>query len=189
MLTAIFLHGHLGERYGKKLELEVDNVAEAIALLRANFATFAQDVIGHSYRVWVGKTNVSRDELTNPAKGQDIHIVPVIAGAGGGLGRFFGIILGVVLIAVDFFTDYAFGGGYLTKVGIGLIAGGVISMIFAPSLPKISMATNEPVEKKVSRYFNGSVNTVGQGNPVPILYGRLLVGSQVISGGFSDADS
>jgi predicted phage tail protein len=32
-----------------------------------------------------------------------------------------------------------------------------------------------------SYLFNGPVNTTEQGNPVPVLYGRLIVGSQVVS--------
>ena len=36
--------------------------------------------------------------------------------------------------------------------------------------------------------FNGSVNTVGQGHPVPVGYGRLRVGSCVISAGIDTVD-
>ena len=41
-------------------------------------------------------------------------------------------------------------------------------------------AGNQP-----SLAFDGAVNTMGQGGPVPLGYGRLLVGSQIISVGFS----
>ena len=41
-------------------------------------------------------------------------------------------------------------------------------------------AENEP-----SLAFDGAVNTMGQGGPVPLGYGRLLVGSAIVSVGFS----
>lgn len=186
MLTAVFLHGHLGEKYGAKLMLDVECVAGAIALLKANFADFARDMIGHGnrYRIWVGRANIGRGELHNPAHGQDIHIVPFVAGAGGN-SNVINIILGIVLIVVDFFTDYA-SGGLLTNTGIGMIVGGVAGLIFAPR--KLSIAGLNVGEKKASRYFNGPINVTAQGNPVPVLYGRLVVGSQVISGGLSADD-
>lgn len=190
MLTAVFLHGHLGQKYGRRFDLDVSSVAEAVALLKANFAHFARDVIGagNRYRVWVGKTTIGAEDLRNPLQGQEVHIVPVIAGAGGDT-NIFKIIIGIVLIVVDFFTDYAFGGGYLTNLGIGLIVGGVAGMVFASSTRRIKMSSTESPDNQASKYFSGPVNTVGQGNPVPILYGRLRIGSQVVSGGFTDRDS
>jgi len=36
--------------------------------------------------------------------------------------------------------------------------------------------------------FNGPVNTTAQGNPVPLLYGELFVGSSTISAGIYSED-
>lgn len=221
MLTAIFLHGHLAEKYGSRFDLDVENVAGAISLLKANFAEFARDVIGHSYRVWVGKNNVGRDELMSPAKGRDIHIVPVISGAGGldssrvgfigpkksnatgfllgphnfpaesKIGQVVRIIVGIVLVVVGIIFSEFGGIAWGVYPGLGLIFGGVSDYITFSSLKKLTHSITEPAGsggKTVSRYFNGAVNNVGQGNPVPILYGRMLVGSQVVSGGLSDGD-
>lgn len=216
MLTAIFLHGALGEKYGERLSLDVDSVAQAIALLRANFAEFARDVIGQGnrYRVWVGKTNIGRRELGNPTKGQDIHIVPVVSGSGGGdfpvpwkksnaagfligphlfpadsqMGQVVRVIVGVVLIVVGIIF-WEFGGlAWGVSPGIGLVIGGISDYLTFSSLKKLRLEHSERGAEKRSAYFNGPVNTVGQGNPVPILYGRLRVGSQVVSGGLSDQD-
>ncbi len=188
MLTAVFLHGHLGEKYGKKLMLDVECVAGAVALLKANFSSFARDLIGRGnrYRVTVGKSAIGKRELANPANGQDIHIVPIIAGSGGNNGVF-NIIAGIVLIIVGVLLEGS-DGGYLIQAGVGMLIGGVISYISYSSMPKVSLAGVAQGEKKGSRYFNGPINVTAQGNPVPVLYGRLLVGSQVISGGFSDEE-
>ena len=42
---------------------------------------------------------------------------------------------------------------------------------------------SERPENKPSYSFNGAVNTTAQGHPVPVGYGRLVVGSAVISAG------
>lgn len=222
MLTAIFLHGHLAEKYGHRFDLDVENVAGAIALLKANFSEFARDVIGHSYRIWVGKNNVGREELIAPVKGRDVHIVPVVSGAGGldssrvgfigpkksnatgfltgphnfpsesKIGQVVRVIVGIVLVIVGIIFSEFGGIAWGVYPGLGLIFGGVSDYITFSSIRELSGAITEPGSdggEMLSRYFNGPVNTVGQGNPVPVLYGRLRVGSQVVSGGLSDADA
>ena len=44
---------------------------------------------------------------------------------------------------------------------------------------------NEKPENTPSTYFDGAVNTTAQGHPVPIGYGKLIVGSAVISAGLT----
>jgi predicted phage tail protein len=68
----------------------------------------------------------------------------------------------------------------LYSVGTAMILGGVSQMI-APT-PKAA-EPYEPPENKPSYSFNGAVNTTAQGHPVPVGYGRLIVGSAVISAG------
>ena len=36
--------------------------------------------------------------------------------------------------------------------------------------------------------FNGPVNTTAQGNPVPVIYGEMIVGSATISAGIYSED-
>ena len=48
--------------------------------------------------------------------------------------------------------------------------------------PKATEPSERP-ENKPSYSFNGAVNTTAQGHPVPVGYGRLIVGSAVISAG------
>jgi predicted phage tail protein len=48
--------------------------------------------------------------------------------------------------------------------------------------PKTPGTPDRP-ENKPSYVFDGPINTAAQGNPVPVCYGRLIVGSQVISAG------
>jgi len=49
-------------------------------------------------------------------------------------------------------------------------------------------AKNEPADNQTSYIYNGAVNVTAQGNPVPICYGRMRVGSVVVTAGISTAD-
>jgi predicted phage tail protein len=65
-----------------------------------------------------------------------------------------------------------------------MIIGGVIQLLTpVPKGSAANTAANAP-----SYVFNGAVNTQAQGNPVPLLYGRMIVGSAVISAGISAED-
>jgi predicted phage tail protein len=62
--------------------------------------------------------------------------------------------------------------------------GGVIQMLSPQQMPK----SGESANNGASYNFTGPVNTTAQGNPVPVLYGRMIVGSAVISAGIVAED-
>jgi predicted phage tail protein len=65
----------------------------------------------------------------------------------------------------------------MTYVGVSLALQGVSEM-----LSPLPVKPEEP-EQLQSTSFSGVVNTSKVGSPVPIAYGRLFVGSSVISSG------
>jgi predicted phage tail protein len=176
-MIAVKLYGHLGKRFGRVHRLDIRTPAEAIRALSANFSDFSAYLRAHSapgYRVITDSGERGIEQLHDPMGGASIKIVPLIAGAGNGVGQF---ILGAVLVAADIFMFHT---GYLTHIGIAMMVGGVSQMLFAPPVPQ---GPNNGKGNLPSYAFSGPVNTTAQGNPVPVCYGRLLVGSQVISGG------
>lgn len=192
-MKTIILLGELGKRYGRRHLLDVKSPAEAVRALCANFKDFGQFVAASSernvgYRVLNMREDVSEDELHNPAS-QRITIAPVVAGAGGSVGK---ILLGAALIAASFLVPglgavTLFGTTTLAtvafSVGVSLALGGVAQML-APQ-PKFE---GPDEEQQPSYVFNGPVNTTAQGQPVPVGYGRMIVGSAVISAGISVED-
>ena len=62
------------------------------------------------------------------------------------------------------------------SMGVGLLLAGVASMLM-PEPPEGSGA-----ESAQNYLFSGPVNNVKQGGPVPLVYGRAIVGSTTISG-------
>ncbi|WP_323154868.1 tail assembly protein [Pseudomonas alvandae] len=133
---------------------------------------------GMRYAVFVGRTNIGEGDLDKPAGLDVIRIVPVIAGSKrAGLLQ---TIIGVVLIALSPFTN-----GATLAPGLALTAGGVIQML---SPQAKGLGTQDSPNNRPSYSFNGPVNTSVQGNPVPLLYGRMIVGSAVISAGIYSED-
>lgn len=188
-LRTVRLYGHLGERFGREHRFAVASAAEAVRALRANFPGIDAALVGHrpGYRVWVGGAARGPQDLWTPGAGP-IRIVPVVAGAKnkGPLQ----IILGAALIAAPVLFGAGpvlFGtttlGSVATSLGISMVLGGVSSLLFSP--PRAETGATERPESRPSYIFDGPVNTTVQGNPVPIGYGRLRVGSQVVSAGLS----
>jgi len=189
-MKTIILLGELGKRYGRKHLLDVKSPAEAVRALCANFKDFAAFVSSSQernvgYRVLNKRDAVGLDDLHNPAS-QRITIAPVVAGAGGKVGQ---ILLGAALIAASILVPglaavTLFGTTTLATVafgvGVSLALGGVAQML-APQ-PKFD---GPQEEQQPSYVFNGAVNTTAQGQPVPVGYGRMVVGSAVISAGIS----
>jgi len=189
-MREVRLYGHLGKQFGKVFRLDVASPAEAVRALCANFSGFDVALASYApgYHVIVGKNDIGIGDLTFHGRAP-IKIVPAVTGAKSGLGQ---VVVGALIIIAAFYTGGASIGasGGITagtvgtmalSFGTSLIIGGLSQMLTsAPSVESTEAATNNP-----SYVFNGPVNTVAQGNPVPLCYGRMIVGSQVVSAGLS----
>ncbi len=203
MLRKIKLYGRLAKFVGQRVfEADVASAAEAVRFLLVNFPQLEKHMADQHYRVSVGKYALTAEELQDPAGQQEIKIVPVLAGAGGGAGK---ILAGIGLIALAFVIGPAAGGflgigaGLGSAAGAGLVGGafasavgfiglslviGGVSQLLTPT-PKINAPgtqqdNNDP---RKSYSFSGIQQTSRQGVPVPIVYGETVVGSVVISAG------
>lgn len=92
--------------------------------------------------------------------------------------------IGLVASGFNFGATAGFGlsFGQIALFGASLVLQGV-SALLAPS-PDTSGPVEAPAARR-SFLFTGSTNTIEQGGPVPILYGRMRVGSSVVSAGLS----
>tara|TARA_R100001463_G_scaffold46755_4_gene95359 strand:+ start:3431 stop:4027 length:597 start_codon:yes stop_codon:yes gene_type:complete len=189
MLRKLKLYGELADFIGhKEFEIQVDSLTKAVSFLVNNFPQVEKFMNPKYYQVKVGNYTVSEEELNHPIGQQDIHIVPVISGAGGNTGK---ILLGAALIGASFIPGLqtafigTFGG---TPIQLSTIAGtvggllalqGVSSMLFPLPKPQEFKSEEDP---KLSFNFSGTQNTSRAGTPVPIVYGEIVTGSVVISG-------
>lgn len=188
VLREVRLYGHLGRRFGRIHHLAVESAAEAVRALCVVVEGFERYVLQHSapgYRVWAGRANLGADDLAQPVGTREvIRIVPVVEGAKRqGLGQ---TIVGAVLIVAGMvMTAYGVpGGAQVTQAGIAMVIGGVIQMLS----PQRGADGTEQDKNGPSYSFNGAVNVDAEGGCVPVLYGEMIVGSVVVSGGIRTAD-
>lgn len=197
-MTEIKMLGPMGKRFGRShwVSLATKTTAEAVRWLLANFPDARRYLStahekGIAFAVFRGRgpsrENIGRDQLHEPA-GDCITFAPVHQGAkSGGVLQ---VVVGAVLIVAGVIVSGAsFGaasplGGAMIATGIGMVAGGVIQMLSAK--PKLNQAN--PADQQASYIFSGAVNTTAQGNPVPVCYGRMRIGSAVISAGIEAED-
>ena len=180
-LKTVKLYGHLGKKFGKSFQLAVSTPAEAIRALSVNIKGFKQYLTKHSapgYHIFTDKKDLAQDELNYKVSSDIIKIIPVTAGSGGILK----VIVGVVLVVVGIVTQQP----WITKIGISMTISGIAEVLFAPPKPK--SYNSEKPENSPSYVFNGPVNTISQGNPVSLCYGKVRVGSQVISAGLTSRE-
>jgi predicted phage tail protein len=196
-----------------RFEFDVATPAQAIKALCVNFPGLDRWLIdseqdGVGYRVAVSKEKITEEDVTplfTPFSDREVFsITPVVVGAGRGTGQ---ILLGVALIAASFafpgagaFGTLSFSGvgaagsaaavtgsaamtaigTAVSYLGAGLVLQGIANVI-SPQ-PDLNSTLDESVQLE-SFTFSNVVNTQRQGMPVPIAYGRLFVGSAVLSSG------
>ena len=206
-MKVVKVYGALRKRLGQcRFEFDVATPAQAIKALCVNFPGLDKWLIdsekdGVGYRVAVSREKVTEDNLVSlamPFSDKEVFsITPVIAGAGRGFGQF---LLGAALITAGIFLApaAAAGGGFFTagatgttlstmgyvslavgNLGISLALGGIAQAISPQPEPP---SLDEAVQLE-SFTFSNVVNTSRQGMPCPIAYGRLFVGSAVLSSG------
>jgi len=203
-MIKINLHGKLGAELGQEWNLDVKSVAEALRAIEANtkklrkwlityLNEYEYEILINSYKLIIDdKKFESIEDVRNSElflelnnKIHTIDIIPKITGsgawgmvAGGTLGLAGAVLLGVfVPPALPFAIA-------LGVASVGLIAAGTSQLLSKPppSVPFTAQQVN-PMQGEggvaggpTSYLFNGPVNTMGEGGPVPIGYGQLTIG-------------
>jgi len=216
-MKKIFLYGKLAREFGREFNFDVKSIAEAIRALEANFpGKFLTALKDGSYRVSKSADGegVVGETVPMHTKAKEIHIEPVLSGAGGGGGGqssgkgIAKIIIGVALIAFSIiaapltaggslnlgataFSALGFGVSYgtIALIGTSLALSGVSTLLAAdPRIEPKTLSERERPENRPSFIFQGAVNMTEQGGPVPLLYGKMQIGSVVVSSSISVED-
>ena len=205
-MRKVYLEGILGKKYGEEWALAVASPSEALQAImsqRPGMRQFIAESEGiQGYEVIVGDNGFeSLDELViqDPGMSQSYTFVPVIAGSKNSVLM---MVLGVTLIAITGGFGAAFVPGFMSGAGVTVTAGvggaaatvattgwgtalsylgmglalGGAAMMLAPDVPD-----GNGSEKAENYLFSGPVNTVKQGQPIPLVYGRAIVGSKTVS--------
>ena len=186
MMRTIVLHGEMGKVYGERRQLDVFSLAEVVRALCSQIKGLSQYIEQHDFQIIRGKPD-SRDYLDEReiemgfGRTEEVHIIPVLEGAGGDAKSIGKIIAGALLAGFSFFVAPGLNittiAGMSVKsvgmVGVGLMFAGV-SALLAP----------QPKDQKdnSSDMFGNIPGPAEQGGCVPVAIGRILVtGMPVIS--------
>ena len=208
-MKVVKVYGALRKFLGRgQFKFVADTPAQAMRALLANFPQLGRwltesEKNGVAYRVTVGKQKIHEQDVSGmflPWSERDVFsITPVMTGSGRGATM---VLIGAALIGLSFVTfgsSLAFAGGAgglfaqggvgilgmyagagsaaLGSIGIGLTLTGIAQMLSPTPSPPEGASLLE------SSSFSGVEQTTRQGVPVPIAYGRLFVGSAVVSAG------
>lgn len=181
-MVVIKLYGILEEVAQRTTSVHAATFDEAMRALLANFPKLRKTLSNLRVSVLVNGQMIQFEDALRPFNADRIDIMPVV----GGNGPAVMILAGAALTAGAATIAGLFTGTFLASVitsasiaqfGISMILGGITQLLFKPPKPNIGSRADD----KASYNFNGPVNVSQQGNIVPVGYGRLRVGSMVVS--------
>src|SRR6056300_483082 len=184
-MTKVRLHGILAKEFGEFFSFKLGKAKDVIRAIDANKKNFIKRINdlgkqGFNYTLVVDGKKVSElSEIEIKKEHKNIEIVPMIAGSGPIAATVVTTIATVALTSAFAAgtisaTAFLLGSLAIAVVGLGL------QMLLAPKPdagPPISATTKAFNE---SFAFSNKANVATQGTPVPVGYGRLKVGSQVV---------
>ncbi len=159
-MTEIHLHGILGQKYGKLHKFSIKEPNDVVRALEANYEGFVKelkDLLDQNiiYTIVADNQWIQGNSTNLKKKIQKIDFVPVIIGSGW--------VAAVVSLVIS-------------------IAVAVYSYVQAgkQQYPQIPGAEGVSSVNSRSLSFSNRENITEQGNPVPLVYGRMKIGSSVI---------
>jgi predicted phage tail protein len=183
MKTKIILHGKLARIYGKEFEFanvrKPMDVVDAMCTRFPNFKKYLKEQAkeGFHYEFLVSGENKNALELHQKQEMKIVEMAPCIIGKGPFL-----IVLGFVAVqyGIGLLATSFVAGVFFITLGVGLIIAGIIYLM--TDIPE-----NEPrsrdIESSVSNasfMFSNPQNIAAQGRTIPIVYGRLKVGTYLV---------
>ena len=195
MLRKVYLEGEIADKFGSEFDMDVSNFGEAIQCFETNFNNFRNYLIecqekGIGFVCSVEGKPIEEDHemLFNYPEGSfTLQAVPM--GSKRALGK---IIAAIIIIYISVQLGPGFGesltaimqgtataANYLTVAGVfvGLNLGMMgVQQLLAPD-PSVDLDN----QQDNSYLFQGAGQSIIEGEPVPILYGKLRIPGRPIS--------
>lgn len=157
-MTTIRLHGILSKEYGDSFKMELSRPRDVIRAIDASRDGFRRRMVdlqksGLNYDILVNRKRVGAQEFLSNRNPSEIDIVPLISGRG-----LDPLTISLIVSLVSAVIQYALTDAGVIEGGSSTVAGSGGSLIFQ----------------------GGAANLASQGDALPIGYGRLMVGSNII---------
>jgi predicted phage tail protein len=176
-MRTIHLYGRAAELFGPEFTLDVQTIPEAVHAICSQIRGFRQFLEAHDFHVTRGKTYEDGKELDEKTVyfqlKHDVHIMPTISLSGGKLKGIGKIIAGVLLAGFAFWAAPAL--HIATIAGMSVNQIGFMGVAMALSGVSALMSPQEDSKEKTSKIFNGVPEMAEQGQPVPLIYGKIRV--------------
>ena len=182
------------KQFGSEFRLDCQTTAEIVQALTSQIPKLRQFIQQGLFTVRVGRdyfdNRYLEQGLSHKLKDDaTVYFTPVLKGSKrGGL---FGVIAGVAIIAGAIALGPLAGiistnaAWIVGSVGASLLLGGVAQML--TKMPEMKLGNEK--EKKQSTAFSNLSNMTAQGKAMPLAYGRMRVGSLIISQGVETMDT
>ena len=190
MNRKLIFQGSAGEALGTEWSVNAPTVADAFRIVHANNPKkyreyFEQDLEAEFTVKLAGEALDAAELLMHNLEGEDIVVTPIPKGSKNAVEK---ILIAVVLIVVSIYLGPEFLGtgdtakmlasgvkDFLMMMGTNLALQGIAELM-APD------PSNDKDEE--GAMFSGPAQTVKHGQPVPICYGKMMVGGTPINFGF-----
>ena len=196
MKRKVYLEGELGNKFGSEFTMDVSSFGEAIRCLDANFSGFKKYLIeadekgiGFNCQVADAPLEDERELLLEYSEGD--MIISAIPAGSKGVGK---AIAGIILIYITIKTggltaiaDAAAAGSAITGAQAGAAALATLGLSIGVNLAMTGIAEMLAPDPSVdndqdeSYLFQGTGQTLIEGDPVPVLYGKLRIPGRTIS--------
>ena len=180
-MTDIFIGGKLGKKIGSTWKLKVSTFMELFNALECNTGTFRHYLNKNKkdkLAIFLDGDLVEADDfLYRDVRNKKIEIVPILAGAAAMLASAIVSTIGlqgVTAVIIEF---------VLTAVISAAISFGISYLI-----SKLMKTDDPDATNTTSFVFSSAENTAQQGQVVPVGYGRMSVGGNVVSVSLSSVE-
>jgi predicted phage tail protein len=186
MKRKVYLDGELGEKYGKELTMNVDSFADVFRCLKANFDDvkhYLQDChekgIGFLFKV--GNREITADEeLLLAFNDGDMYISPVPIGSRkSGVGK---IVMAIIVAVITWYFGPEAGATATKLQAMGQAFGYTLAANLAIQGFNELLAPDPGGDQQDDSYlYQGTGQNIIEGDPVPVVYGKLRVPGRPVS--------
>jgi len=188
-MVKIKLHGYLAKKFGEDFELNLSDPKYIVHAMNSNHKGFKKEVMkmhkqGFHYAMIVDGKDISDCTEKDLSNCKEMEIVPMI------VGQFLPFLV-PILAAFASAAVIAAGWG-LVATTLALVAISVVSAVIMAALAPDGQTQDPVMQSTESRALNESFrfanksNIARQGTSMPLGYGRMIIGSNLV--GFRESD-
>ena len=173
-MTEVFLEGRLGQVLGRRFSFKTKTLKETLNAIEANTSRLRSYFLNskkRAFAIFVDDKEVSIDRnLICNVRDKKVRIIPILFGAVAATAAAIVAAVGITGTAATVAT-FVLGAVMAAALSFGISL--LISKLMEPDDPQIVTTS--------SFIFGQAENVAKQGLPVPVGYGRFIVGSRVVS--------